>query len=321
MVRSYLRLDPFLPDHKADAQRGEDYPDGAGWTLVLTICWGAHQPKPGEFRNRDVLAGFLGKRRRWIDFLLDHGDLIEHPDGSLSIDGWEVWQEGKFATLDERNAAIRNRPKTAAERAREYRARKAARTGKPAPAEPSDDPPADPAEAVTRHVTRHAPERHASRVTSVDSDSLSLGRTVTVTGDGTSRVTRDVPPFPPDDVDDDQAALKADIPVAIFQLQQLAERLTGRPYVLANIWGGLGLRAADQVRQHGFDRVQAVWIQVATACGGQATLKQLVFGADDVLNPVPRLGNGKAVDEAAKEREVDELRRVAQLRLNGAATH
>jgi hypothetical protein len=102
MTRAYIRLDPEYPDRKAD------YPDGAFTALTMTICYGAQQPKPGRFRSRKLLAVLLERRARWIGYLLDHGDLIELPDGTLYIDGWDEWQEGDWRVV-ERMSRIRNR--------------------------------------------------------------------------------------------------------------------------------------------------------------------------------------------------------------------
>jgi hypothetical protein len=101
-VRSYIRLDPLFPDHKAA------YPDGAGFALVLTWCFAAQQHRPGHFRNRRLLAVFLEKRAKWVPFLIDHGDIIERPDGTLYVEGWDEWQEGDWQVI-ERMRRVRSR--------------------------------------------------------------------------------------------------------------------------------------------------------------------------------------------------------------------
>jgi len=106
-VRQYLRLDPNLPDHK------EGYPDGALAAFSLVLCFGEHQPNRGRFRNRQVLAALLGKRARWIDYLLDHKDLVPQDAGVLYIDGWDEWQEGDWKVA-ERMKRVRERKKEAA---------------------------------------------------------------------------------------------------------------------------------------------------------------------------------------------------------------
>ena len=108
MSRSYVRLDPKLPDHKADAIRGEDYPDGALATFVLTMCHAEFQPERGIFRSEAVLRALLGKRSRWVKFLIEHHDLVRQDDGSLYLEGWREWQEGDWQVA-ERMQRVRNR--------------------------------------------------------------------------------------------------------------------------------------------------------------------------------------------------------------------
>lgn len=94
------------------------------------------------------------------------------------------------------------------------------------------------------------------------------------------------------------------IPVDVRRLQRLAADLTGDPFV--NIHAGLGLKAVNEQLPHGFDRVESAWRQVSTrvrAASGpnvKPTLRQLVFGADEILNAVPR--------PDAKEQREDETR-------------
>ena len=100
MTRAYVRLDPFLPEHKADPIKGEDYPDGAGWSFTLTLCWAARQAPPGYFASLAVL---------------------------------------KFASVGERVAAIEGRPRTGAERQAAYRARQKERDARDGDAQTSRD--------------------------------------------------------------------------------------------------------------------------------------------------------------------------------------
>lgn len=101
-MRAYLRVDPNLPEQKAD------YPDGAYRAFVDTLCLAEQQPKRGRFRNRRLLAVLLEKRARWITYLVEHGDLIELPSGALYVDGWDEWQEGDV-TVSERMRRLRSR--------------------------------------------------------------------------------------------------------------------------------------------------------------------------------------------------------------------
>lgn len=104
MTRAYIRLDPSFDERKCD------YPDGAYAALVAAFCLAEHQPQRGRFRSARYLAGLLGKRGRWVKYLMDHGDLV--PDGGerLYVDGWDEWQEGDWK-VGERVARIRSRRK------------------------------------------------------------------------------------------------------------------------------------------------------------------------------------------------------------------
>lgn len=104
-LRAYLRLDPQLADSKAD------YPDGAFRAFVETLCWAEQQPSRGVFRNRKLLAVLLEKRARWIQYLLDHDDLILMPTGHLVVEGWVEWQEGDWKVA-ERMRRVRSRDKS-----------------------------------------------------------------------------------------------------------------------------------------------------------------------------------------------------------------
>ena len=103
-MRAYLRLDPNLPDEKAE------YPDGAYRAFVDTLCFAEHQPQRGRFRNAKLLAVLLEKRSRWIPYLIEHGDLITTESGALYVDGWDEWQEGDV-TVSERMKRLRSRRK------------------------------------------------------------------------------------------------------------------------------------------------------------------------------------------------------------------
>lgn len=101
-MRAYLRLDPHASDRKAE------YPDGAFRAFFETLCHAEQQPQRGIFRNRKLLAALLDKRRRWIPYLIEHGDLIEEDDGRLLVDGWAEWQEGDL-NVAERMRRVRRR--------------------------------------------------------------------------------------------------------------------------------------------------------------------------------------------------------------------
>lgn len=101
-MRAYLRLDPQLADKKIG------YPDGAFRAFVEVLCWSEQQHPRGVFRSRKLLAVLLEKRARWINYLIEQGDLIEVPTGQLIVDGWQEWQEGDWK-VHERVERIRNR--------------------------------------------------------------------------------------------------------------------------------------------------------------------------------------------------------------------
>lgn len=102
MTRAYIRLDPAFDEHK------ESYPDGPYAALVATLCLAEHQPERGRFRSTDYLRRLLGRRGRHLAYLLEHGDLLELPDGRVYVDGWDEWQEGDWK-VGERVARIRHR--------------------------------------------------------------------------------------------------------------------------------------------------------------------------------------------------------------------
>ncbi len=108
-----------------------------------------------------------------------------------------------------------------------------------------------------------------------------------------------------------------------LQLQKLAESLTGLPYAMANVYGGLGAKAVtEQLAPYGFARVQHAWSEVAErvrANGGKPTLRQLVFGADDMLNPVPAARPSTSERDAEAQRSFD--RRVERTKRELRALH
>jgi hypothetical protein len=106
------------------------------------------------------------------------------------------------------------------------------------------------------------------------------------------------------------------VPLDVRRLQKLAEDLTGQPYVMQNIHAAWGAKAVNEQLPHGFDRVERAWrkiaAQVAAAGTSKPTLRQIVLGADDILNPVPSQdGKEQRADEtkAAFDRRVERTRR------------
>lgn len=119
--------------------------------------------------------------------------------------------------------------------------------------------------------------------------------------------------------------VQSEIPTDLTRLQKLAEELTGVPYVMANVHGGLGKKAwQEQLLPHGYSRVERAWrgIHNRSFAEGSSppTLRQLVLGADDILNPVPagremRRDMGREDENARFDRRVaNTQRRLAAIR-------
>lgn len=105
------------------------------------------------------------------------------------------------------------------------------------------------------------------------------------------------------------------VPVDHRRLQKLAAELTGNAFV--SIHSGLGLKAADEQLPHGFAAVENAWRQVdahvraSSGPGVKPTLRQLVFGADEILNAVPR---PDPKDSRAEEQRIAYEKRVERTR-------
>jgi hypothetical protein len=104
VTRAYLRLDPGFDERK------NAYPDGAYAALVATLCIAESQPQRGRFRSISYLKALLGKRGRWVTYLLEHRDVVVQKDGRVYVDGWDEWQEGDWK-VGERVRRIRSRPR------------------------------------------------------------------------------------------------------------------------------------------------------------------------------------------------------------------
>lgn len=92
--RAYIRLDPEFADRK------EDYPDGAFASLIALFCAAAVHSRQGTFKSEKLVRVILGRRARWLKYLLEHSDVRRLDDGSLYIDGWEEWQEGNWKVAE-----------------------------------------------------------------------------------------------------------------------------------------------------------------------------------------------------------------------------
>ena len=130
MPRSYFRTLPDLFERKAfGTDRHPPYPPPAIACFLGVLCFGEQQPDRGRFKSlrllRVLIEGPAGEGRpmaRFLPFLLAHGDLIERPDGSLYIEGWDELQEGNWQV---------------AERMKRYRARPHGVTPEPLPVTPT----------------------------------------------------------------------------------------------------------------------------------------------------------------------------------------
>lgn len=84
---------------------------------------------------------------------------------------------------------------------------------------------------------------------------------------------------------------------------------------MSNTFGGLGLRARELGERRGWDRAAAAFRQVADQVNAEGSgppdLRQLVFGAEGILSPVPRITNGGTSPADQAERDAEELRRRA----------
>lgn len=101
---------------------------------------------------------------------------------------------------------------------------------------------------------------------------------------------------------DERAGYQVATPPEANELRALAEELTGIPNVLANVWGGLGEKAVRLARKHGMAAVEREWRRIAAAERGMPELRQLVLGADNVLNGVTTAK--PLTDEQRKDAEI-----------------
>lgn len=91
----------------------------------------------------------------------------------------------------------------------------------------------------------------------------------------------------------------------VVELQLLAEELTQHPYVMQNVHSGLGEMAIRHLRKHGRGAVEREWRRISDDEGGLPTLRQLVLGADDALNPLP--GTRRESPKERREREIADV--------------
>lgn len=119
MPRSYFRTLPDLYERKAfGTDTHPAYPPAALACFVGVLCFAEQQPERGRFKSSRVLVALLegphGKGRgiaKQLAFLVSHGDVIEKPDGTLYVEGWDELQEGNWQVA-ERMERYRDRRKS-----------------------------------------------------------------------------------------------------------------------------------------------------------------------------------------------------------------
>jgi hypothetical protein len=99
LPKAYLRLDPDADQH----------PDLEA--LVRLMCAANRQRPRGRF-HPNIVRKILGRKRmeQWTTPRPGkrHPDLVEQPDGTLYLDGWDEWNEGDL-TVSERVQRLRDR--------------------------------------------------------------------------------------------------------------------------------------------------------------------------------------------------------------------
>lgn len=108
-------------------------------------------------------------------------------------------------------------------------------------------------------------------------------------------------------VTDEDEPYQVATPPEANDLRALAEELTQRPNVLANVWGGLGEMAVLQARKHGLAAVEREWRRIADQEQGFPTLRQLVLGSDNALNRVNGAPAAARPTEADRRQEIRDV--------------
>lgn len=107
-MRAYHRVDPLMDERKSHYLPGE-----LGAFVKIQLLAG-RQKHRGRFRSVAALRGALPSAYvRFLQFLIDEGDLVVQKDGSVYVDGWDEWQEGDL-TVKDRMAALRARGRASA---------------------------------------------------------------------------------------------------------------------------------------------------------------------------------------------------------------
>ena len=102
-MRAYHRVDPLMDERKSHYTAAE-----LGAYLKVQLLAG-RQTRRGTFRSVAALRGALPAGYvRYLQFLIDEGDLVVRTDGTVYVDGWDEWQEGDL-TVRDRMARLRDR--------------------------------------------------------------------------------------------------------------------------------------------------------------------------------------------------------------------
>lgn len=116
MPRAYFRTLPDLYERRAfGSDRHPPNTPIQVAAFVGVLCFAEQQSPRGRFKSpqllRALLAGPKGLGRMMaaqVPFLIEQGDLIVQPDGSLYVEGWDELQEGNWQ-VSERMARYRAR--------------------------------------------------------------------------------------------------------------------------------------------------------------------------------------------------------------------
>jgi hypothetical protein len=136
LPKAFLRVDPDID------QKHPDNLDG----FIRLLCAANRQVPRGRFSSRAVMDRLFGKAA--VDKFAKRKDIRTEPDGSITVVGWHVWQEGDW---------------TVAERMRRYRESKGGISGEETSLDPSPTVTTGVTDTVTEIVTVASPASEASR--------------------------------------------------------------------------------------------------------------------------------------------------------------
>ena len=107
-TRSYIRVDPQLPERKL----AQGYSAAQGFAYLALLAQAERQTERGRFRTWAVLRAAMdsmgARLSHHLAYLVKQGDLVEGPDGSWYVAGWDEWQEGDWQVA-ERMRRVRSR--------------------------------------------------------------------------------------------------------------------------------------------------------------------------------------------------------------------